>query len=73
MATIKVRAKFPTEELYGFYGTKIRYDGDEFDFDYNEEKKDAEGNIVPLKKQLGSWMVAVDPPKKKAKSIIKPE
>jgi len=68
MATIKVRAKIGGHRSFGFYGTKRRYNGDEFDFNYDDSK--------PVAMQLGSWMELVEPlPEKKVakepKKVIK--
>lgn len=46
MATMRVRANFNgNQSAFGFYGTKRRYDGDVFDFEYD-----------PADPKLGKWM-----------------
>ena len=53
---MKVRAVFPTETMFGFYGEKRRYDGDEFEY---------EG-------KLASWMEKVEEEEEKPKRRGRP-
>jgi hypothetical protein len=67
---LRVKAKFARAQEYGFYhapgdpGRRYR-DGETFNFFFDESKTDRKGNKIPLEKQLGSWMVLLDEPKKK--------
>ena len=62
MATIEVKAVFPTESLFGFYDTKVRRNGDVFDFECDEKR--------PIEDQLGSWMEAIEKPKSSKKTNV---
>lgn len=60
---MRVRAKGASDgKPAGFYGTALRYNGEEFDL---VEREDGKGGKITVEKQFSKkWMVKVEPAKK---------